>query len=433
MRILITFVILGFFSTLKANSLNIIRDAEIENLFNDLGKILVKDTSLEGQKLSFFIDNKNYINALVTPDKKFFFTTELLLKSKGVNDLAGVISHEIGHIIGGHFQKRQEAMKKTSAISILSSILAIGAIAGGATDAGTALLMGGQHISRAKLLAFSRSQESIADQTAIRLLKKNGFSLQGLINVFQQIQRNERLKKVNPYFLTHPLSNERIKNIKKNLDNQKITKYKDLEHRFSLAKAKLNGFFLKTEQIDRIYPQKNSLETTYAYALNSYKIGKVNQAIELVNRCIEIDSENPYFYELKGQMYFEKGDFHQAVESFKTSNSLLPEEKAFKLFLAKSLYHSGYKVNQKRSIDLLWSYIKKDEFPIDAWHYLGLNYGKLKKLDYSSYAFAEKYLLIEKFENAKTHIKKAKNITKDAVLLKKLSDLEHELKKKSDL
>ena len=41
-------------------------------------------------------------------------------------------------------------------------------------------------------------------------------------------------------------------------------------------------------------------------------------------------------------------------------------------------------------------YVKKDEFPIDAWHYLGLKLWKIKKLDYSSYAFAEKYILLNK-------------------------------------
>ena len=86
-------------------------------------------------------------------------------------------------------------------------------------------------------------------------------------------------------------------------------------------------------------------------------------------------------------MYYETGVFKKAIESFLISNRILPNEKEFQLFLAKSLYHSNNLVNHEKSINILWSYIKKDEFPIDAWHYLGLNYGKLKKLDYSSYAF----------------------------------------------
>ena len=169
MRILITFLIIFFYSSIKANSINVIRDAEIENLLNDISKILVKGTQLENDVLTFYLDNQKFINALVTPDKKFFFTTELLLKSKNVEDVAGVISHEIGHVIGGHFQKRQKKMEKNSVINILSSILAVGAIAGGAYDAGTAILMGGQHLGTARMLAFSRSQESLADQTAIKI------------------------------------------------------------------------------------------------------------------------------------------------------------------------------------------------------------------------------------------------------------------------
>ena len=90
MRILITFCNISFFLlSHTANSINVVRDAEVENLLEDISKILVKDTELDKQELKFYIDNQKYINALVTPDKKFFFTTELLLKSKTVDDIAG--------------------------------------------------------------------------------------------------------------------------------------------------------------------------------------------------------------------------------------------------------------------------------------------------------------------------------------------------------
>ncbi len=431
MRLLITFLIATFFfKDLNSQGLKIIRDAETENLFADLSKILTKDTYLEGENLKFYIDNKDYINAFVTHEKNFFFTKELLLKSEMIDDIAGVLSHEIGHLVGGHFINREKMTKKSAMMSILSSILAVGAIAGGAPAAGSALLMGGQHLSATRTLAFSRSQEHLADQTAIRLMNKNGFSLKGLINVFEKLQNNERLKKINPYFLTHPLSSERIKNIKLNIKkNQKLRDLSLFNRRFSLIKAKFNGYFLSEEQIYAIYPD-NNIQKYYALVFNNYRKGKVKQSIKQIKKCIGFNNNNPYFYEIMGQIYFEQGDFNNAIKSFTKAIKLNPNEKSFELFLAKSLYHSKTNLNYKKSINLLDKYIKNDDFPIDAWHYLGLNYGKLKKLDLSSYAFAEKYLLVNQLDNARIHVNRAKKLSNDTVLLNKLNDLEYQIDKK---
>ncbi|MAI76245.1 MAG: hypothetical protein CBC25_03520, partial [Pelagibacteraceae bacterium TMED65] len=178
------------------------------------------------------------------------------------------------------------------------------------------------------------------------------------------------------------------------------------------------------------YPNPEKIESIYANALNDYRLGKFKSALILITRCINFYPKNPYFHELKGQMLYESGRFQEAIKSFQISSSILPDEKGFKLFLAKSLYHSSNKTNHSKSIELLWDYVKKDEFPVDAWHYLGLNYGKLKKLDFSSYAFAEKFVLVNKIDNARIHIKKAKEITKNKILIKKINDLEYQISKK---
>ena len=73
-------------------------------------------------KISFFIDNQDFINAFVLPGQKIFLTTRLLIESKRIDDIAGVIGHEIGHIIGGHFTQRIKAMEQSSMINIISSI-----------------------------------------------------------------------------------------------------------------------------------------------------------------------------------------------------------------------------------------------------------------------------------------------------------------------
>ena len=100
MRLLTVFIIITFFfKNLIASDLRIIRDAETENFLGDISKILIKKANLDldGEKLNFYLDNKNYVNAFVTPGQNFFFTTKLLIDSKTVDELAGVIAHEIGH------------------------------------------------------------------------------------------------------------------------------------------------------------------------------------------------------------------------------------------------------------------------------------------------------------------------------------------------
>ena len=172
-RFIIFFLIAVSFSDSHSRPFKIIRDAEIENFLTDVSNVLLNKLDSQ-EKLEFYIDNQKYINASVIPGPKFFFTTQLLIESKNLEQIAGVIAHEIGHVIGGHFTKINQAAKGSSFISIISSILAVGAIASGSPQAGNALLLGGQQLSRANILAFSRKQESIADQTSIRLMKMSG-------------------------------------------------------------------------------------------------------------------------------------------------------------------------------------------------------------------------------------------------------------------
>ena len=127
MRFFKLFLFLCIFSK-QSNSanLNVVRDAETENLFKEIAIELMKDSKFDANKISFFIDNQDFINAFVLPGQKIFLTTRLLIESKKIDDILGVIGHEIGHILGGHFTQRIKAMEQSSMINIISSILAVG-------------------------------------------------------------------------------------------------------------------------------------------------------------------------------------------------------------------------------------------------------------------------------------------------------------------
>ena len=96
MRLLKLFLFLCLFSyNVKSAGLNVIRDAETENLFKEIAVELMKGSKFDAKQISFFIDNQDYINAFVVPGQKIFLTTQLIIQSKRIDDLAGVIGQKL--------------------------------------------------------------------------------------------------------------------------------------------------------------------------------------------------------------------------------------------------------------------------------------------------------------------------------------------------
>ena len=410
------FLIIVFFSKIiEARKIKIVRDAEIENFVEEISLPILKYAEIDSKSVNFFLDHQNYINAFVTGGYNIFLTSSLFINIDNVDQLASVIAHEIGHITGGHFDKRIKAGKNSMMIGILSTLLAAGAYAGGSADAGTAILLGGQHIGQQRMLSFSRNQETFADQTAIRLLENSGYDIQGLYDVLTILERKEKLRNIKRYSLTHPLTNERKQIISDKITKKKVNKKSNPEiaRKFKLIQAKLIGYFLDEEIVNIYYsPDEKSLESLYAQSLLMYKKGKIRDAIKKLNKCIELDPKNEYFYELKAQILFENGNFLESEEVIRKAIKINSNEKFFNLLLAKTNYHSQEIKKIDESIKLLNNYKQKDEFPVEALHYLALCYAKKNQFDMYSVTLSEKFLLLNDLKSAKLHLEKAKSKSK---------------------
>jgi hydrogenase accessory protein HypB len=137
----------------------------------------------------------------------------LLEAADNVNQLQGVIAHELGHVAGGHSIRLQEGAKEATGISIATMVLGALAIAAGAGDAAMGIMMAGQQAAMTKFLAFTRTQEATADAAAVKYLHGAGISGKGLLDFFGKLQNQEYRIAVyakDSYDRTHPLSNERI-------------------------------------------------------------------------------------------------------------------------------------------------------------------------------------------------------------------------------
>ena len=91
---------------------------------------------------------------------------------------------------------------------LLGTILGIAAAAAGAGGAGAAIIAGSQTVAQRSILAYTRGQESAADQAAISYLEAIRVNPEGMLVTLERLKAVEivTVGNPNPYTLTHPLS-----------------------------------------------------------------------------------------------------------------------------------------------------------------------------------------------------------------------------------
>src|SRR5690349_24877488 len=133
----------------------VLRDSETELLFKDISRPLIKAGGLDPNSVRVVLLNDPEINAFVATGQTVYIQTGLIQAVDNVNQLQGVIAHELGHVAGGHSIRLQEGAKGASAISIATLVLGALALAAGAGgDAGMGIIAAGQQAALGKFLAF---------------------------------------------------------------------------------------------------------------------------------------------------------------------------------------------------------------------------------------------------------------------------------------
>jgi predicted Zn-dependent protease len=191
-----------------ARAQSILRDAETEQFFRDIGTPLMEAAGLDPRAVTIGMIGDPAINAFATLGQQVYFYSGLIVAADDVLEVQGVLAHELGHVAGGHAVRFNEGAAPASNISILSLVVGAALIAAGAGDAGMAAMMAGQQAAQGKFLAFSREQESRTDQAGAQYLQKAGVDGSGMISFFRQLQGEEyrlAIPQDNAYNRTHPL------------------------------------------------------------------------------------------------------------------------------------------------------------------------------------------------------------------------------------
>jgi len=178
--------------------LPIVQDPELNRYINVLGDSIARLTSRGDLDWHFFIVDAQEVNAFAVPGGFVYVNRGLIQRADQMDELAGVLGHEIGHVVRRHTVKQ---MEKAQGACVLTSIC-------NSQAAGAAInVAGGALFAR-----FSRQDEAEADNEGFKNTVRAGISPVGMVTMFRKLldERKSRPGAVESWFLTHPLEEDRI-------------------------------------------------------------------------------------------------------------------------------------------------------------------------------------------------------------------------------
>ena len=377
-----------------ANAQSLLRDAEIDEWLEDYSQPILEAAGIPPSRIEILLIGDPTFNAFAG-GRYMGYHTGLLTSASTPNEIEAVIAHEVGHIAGGHTARSDDAIAAATRPMLLSLVLAAGAIAAGAPQAGFGLLGLGQTIGTANFLKYSRSQEASADQLSIRYLEKLGKSGAGAIEIWQDRMGEQivRGRKVNPYRQTHPLPTARVEALRTKIEASPYFNTRDSEeeiHRLKMIQAKINGFMQEPKYTFRQYPETDKSDTAlYARAVAYYRAADIDKALTEINSLLATYPDNPFFHELKGQMLFEFGRIDAAIPPHRESVRLSPDEPLLRINLGRALLSKEDLAIVDEAISELKTALAMEPDNSFAWFELSRAYGLKGDLPLAHLATAE--------------------------------------------
>ncbi|MBB5699977.1 M48 family metalloprotease [Sphingomonas yantingensis] len=395
-RLYALFALLMLVAVQPARAQSILRDAETEALLNDASRPIIEAAGLSPRNVRIVLINDPSINAFVAGGQAVYIHSGLIDAADDINQVQGVIAHELGHVTGGHAPLSGQMFKQATGISILSLVLGVAAMAAGAGEAGAGILAAGQQAAMGTVLAFSRNQESSADAAGVRYLNTAKISGKGMLEFFKKLQNQEfrlAIPQNNPYHRTHPLSGQRIANLTNDLTNGpgwRVPTPAGWDDRFKRIQAKLRGYVDDPKDTLRKYPATDTtIPARYARAYAYHRSGYPEQAAAEAEALVRAAPQDPYFLELEGQILLESGKPAEALKALRTATERTNYQPLIATTFGHALVATEDPANLPEAEKVLRQAVGRDDQNPFAWYQLGTVYERKGDAPRTALAAAE--------------------------------------------
>jgi predicted Zn-dependent protease len=150
------------------------------------------------------------VNAFALPGGQVFITRALYDQLETPGQLAGVLGHEIGHVIERHGNQRMADQQ------FWQGIAAAGGVAGGSHESARLA----QAAVQMAQMSYGREDELESDKWGVRLLYAAGYDPRSMIGVMEVLDRASQGQAPPEFFSTHPKPANRVKYIEEVIDKE---------------------------------------------------------------------------------------------------------------------------------------------------------------------------------------------------------------------
>jgi predicted Zn-dependent protease len=184
---------------------------------NRIGQRVARTSLRPTLAYRFHVMRDDSINAFSIPGGHIYVTTALMEMSND-DELASVLSHEIGHVVARHSLKTiQQSQTLGSIVGLFGSITGIAGDTAG--ELGTAAA---QIVASGLLAVHNREEEREADFLGVRAMPRAGFDAEGMVTMFQKLQKVSRTD--SSLLNDHPDVQERIDNTRYEINRMRNAK-----------------------------------------------------------------------------------------------------------------------------------------------------------------------------------------------------------------
>lgn len=190
-------------------------DAVLRERVARIGRqVVAANPALAGSPYEFdfhLLADPDTVNAFALPGGQIFITYGLLKLLKSDDEIAGVLGHEAGHVVGRH---SNEQMAKAE----LSNALIQSVVVAGGDEYGMTAGQVAQFVSQLKNTAYSRDHELESDYLGVRFMHEAGYQPEAMITVMEVLQKAAGGRAPPEFLSTHPDPGNRIERIRRHIE-----------------------------------------------------------------------------------------------------------------------------------------------------------------------------------------------------------------------